>query len=98
MQVNMGVTMLTESRRWTCEWSGAQEDLADGWSRMAVTRVEWRGTRIEYATRGRFSGLGLKTMGGRFCGFGPQNLGGDSEEEQRHVAASRSSRRGEANS
>jgi hypothetical protein len=30
MQVYMGVAMLTESRRRTCESSGAQEDLADG--------------------------------------------------------------------
>jgi hypothetical protein len=29
------------------------EDLAAGWSRMAVTRVERRGTRMEYATRER---------------------------------------------
>jgi hypothetical protein len=49
---------------------------------MAVTHVEWRGTRIEYATRGQFGGLGLKTIGGRFHEFGPQNPGGGSEEEQ----------------
>ena len=74
--------MLTESRRRMCESSMAQEDLADGWSRTAVTRVEWRGTRMEYATRGRFGGLGLKTIGGRFRGFGPLNPGGGSEEER----------------
>ena len=74
--------MLTESRRWTCELSGAQEDLADGQSRTAVTCVEWRGTRMEYATRGRFGGLGLKTISGRFRGFRPQNPGGGSEEER----------------
>jgi hypothetical protein len=28
-----------------------------------------------------FSGLGLKTIGGGFTGFGPQNPGGGSEEE-----------------
>jgi hypothetical protein len=56
--------------------------LADNRSRMAVTRVEWRGTRMEYATRRRFGGLGLKTIGGRVCGFGPQNPGGGSEEER----------------
>ena len=78
----MGVTVLTESRRRTCELSGAEEDLADGWSMTVVTRVEWRGTRMEYATRRRFGGLGLKTIGGRFHGFGPQNPGGGSEEEQ----------------
>ena len=65
-----------------CELSGAQEDLADGRSRTAVTHVEWRGTRMEYATHGRFGGLGLKTIGGQFHGFGPQNPGGGSEEEQ----------------
>jgi hypothetical protein len=36
---------------------------------------------MEYATRGRFGGLGLKTIGGRFHGFGPQNPGGGSDEE-----------------
>ena len=47
-----------------------------------MTRVEWRGTRMENATRGRFGGLGLKTIGGRFHGFGPQNPDGGSEEER----------------
>jgi len=37
---------------------------------------------MEYATRGRFGGLGLKTIGGRFHGFGPQNPGGGFEEER----------------
>jgi hypothetical protein len=41
---------------------GAQEDLAASRSKTAVTRVERRGTRMEYATRGRFDGLGLKTI------------------------------------
>jgi hypothetical protein len=75
----MGVTVLTESRRRMCELSGAQEDLAAYQSRKAVTHVEWRGMRMEYATRG---GLGLKTIGCRFYGFGPQNPGGGSEEER----------------
>jgi hypothetical protein len=35
---------------------------------------------MEYATRGRFGGLGLKTIGGWFHGFGPQNLSRGSEE------------------
>jgi hypothetical protein len=43
----MGVTVLTDSRRRTCELSGALEDLAAGWSRTAVTRVERREMRIE---------------------------------------------------
>ena len=51
-------------------------------SRMVVTHVEWRGIRMEFATLGQFGGLGLKTIGGRFHGFGPQNPGGGSEEEQ----------------
>jgi len=37
---------------------------------------------MEYATRGWFGGFGLKTIGGRFHGFGPQNPGGGSEEER----------------
>ena len=36
---------------------------------------------MEYATRGRFGGLGLKTIGGQFHRFGPQNSGGGSEEK-----------------
>jgi hypothetical protein len=36
---------------------------------------------MEYATRGRFGGLGLKTIGGRFRRFEPQNPGGGSEEQ-----------------
>jgi len=47
-----------------------------------VTRVEWWGTHMEYATRGQFGGLGLKTIGGRFHGFGPQNPDGGSEEQR----------------
>ena len=37
---------------------------------------------MEYATRERFGGLGLKTIGGRFHRFGPQNPGRGSEEER----------------
>jgi hypothetical protein len=50
----------------------------DNRSRMAVTRFVWQGMRIEYATREWFGGLGLKTISGRFHGFGPQNPGGGS--------------------
>ena len=63
-----------------CESSEAQEDLAVGLSRRVVTRVERRGTRMEYTTRGRFDGLGLKNIGRTVYGFGPQNSGGGSEE------------------
>jgi hypothetical protein len=48
----------------------ALEDLAAGRSRMAMTCVEERGTRMEYATRKRFCGLGRKTTGGRFLVLG----------------------------
>ena len=37
---------------------------------------------MEYATRGWFRGLGLKTIGARVHGFEPQNLDGGSEEER----------------
>jgi hypothetical protein len=47
-----------------------------------VTRVELRGTRMEYATNGRFGGLGLKTIEWTVSGSGPQNPDGGSEEEQ----------------
>jgi hypothetical protein len=63
--VYMGVTVLTESRRRTCESSGAQEDLADGRSKMAVTCVEWRRTRMEYATHSGLVIWASKPSGGR---------------------------------
>ena len=62
--------MLTKSRRQTCESSDSREDLAGSRSKTAVTHVEWQETRMEYATCGGFRG------------FGPQNLGRCSEEEQ----------------
>jgi hypothetical protein len=43
---------------------------------------QWRGTCMEYATRGWFGGLDLKSISGRFHGFGSQNPGGGSEEER----------------
>jgi hypothetical protein len=46
------------------------EDLTAGRSRMAVTRVKRRGTRMEYATRKRV------------WWFVPQNPGEGSEEER----------------
>ena len=74
MQVYMRVTVLTESRWWTCESSEAKESSAASRSSTTVTRVE-------YATRGRFGGLGLKTIGDGFRGFRSQNLGRGSEKE-----------------
>ena len=37
---------------------------------------------MEYAAHRRFGGLGLKTIGGQFHGFGPQNPGRGSEKER----------------
>ena len=59
----------------------AHEDLASGWSKTVVTRVgggRVRGTLLV----GWFGGLGLKTIGGGFRGFGPQNPGGGSDPER----------------
>src|SRR5579859_1327451 len=58
----------------------AHEDLASGWSKTA-TRVgggRVRGTLLTV----RFGGLGLKTIGGGFRGFGPQNPDGGSNAER----------------
>jgi hypothetical protein len=82
-QVHMRVIVLTESRRWTCKSSGAQEDLVDDRSKTAVTRVEWRGTRMEYAT---CDGLGLNHQVDGFTGLGLKT----------RAEVPRSSRRGEA--
>ena len=73
--------MLTESRRRTCKSSKALEDLAPGRLRMEVTRVELPGTCMEYATCGRFGGLGLKTIGWTVSKFEPQNPCEGPEEE-----------------
>jgi hypothetical protein len=37
---------------------------------------------MEYTTHRRFGGLGLKTIGGRFRGFGSQNPDGGSEKKR----------------
>jgi hypothetical protein len=55
-----------------------------------------RGTRTEYATRERVRGLGLKTIGGGYTGLGLKTQAKVPRRNERHVAASRSSRRGEA--
>jgi hypothetical protein len=78
----MGMTVLTESRRRTCKSSGAQEDLADDRSRMAVTRVELRGTRMEYARRERVRWFEPQNHRYLVYGFESQNPGKASEEEQ----------------
>jgi hypothetical protein len=81
-QVYIRVTVLTESRRRTYKSSGVQEGLADGRSKTAVTRVEWQGTRMEYATRGGSVVWASKLSGGRVYGFRTQNPGEGSEEER----------------
>jgi hypothetical protein len=53
-----------------------------GRSRTAVTRVERRGTRMEYATRERVWWFGPQNHRWQVYGFGPQNTGGGSEEER----------------
>jgi hypothetical protein len=58
------------------------EDLAADRSRMAVTRVERRDTRTEYATCERVWWFGAQNYRWRVYRFGPQNPGGGSEEER----------------
>ena len=71
---------MTESSRRSSKSSGGSRRLGGQAVMDEVTRVELRGTRMEYATRGRFVGLGLKTTRWTVFGFGSQNPGGGSEE------------------
>jgi hypothetical protein len=82
VQEDMGVTVLTESRRRTYGSSEAQRTWRAGRSRTVVTRVERRGTRTEYAPRERVWWFGPQNYRWRVYGFGPQNPDGGSEEER----------------
>jgi hypothetical protein len=55
-----------------------------------------RGTRMEYATCERFGGFVLKTICGEFTGLGLKTRAEVSRRNGQYVAASGSSRRGEA--
>ena len=87
--------MLTESRRRTCESSGAQEDLVAGQSRTAVTRVEWQGRVSSMLLMGGLVVWASKPSVASFTGLGLKTRAKVLRRNGRHVAASRSLRRGE---
>jgi hypothetical protein len=95
-QVYMGVTMLTESRRRTCGSSEAQEDLACQPVKDGGDTCRGRGRVWSTLLASGFDGLGLKTIDGGFTGLGIKTQEEVSRRNRRHVAASWSSRRGEA--
>jgi hypothetical protein len=96
VQEDMGMMMLTESRRRTCGSSEAQRTWRAGRSRTAVKRVKRRGTRTEYATRERVWWFGPQNHRWRVYGFGLKTRVEVPRRNGWHVEASGSSRRGEA--
>jgi hypothetical protein len=88
--------MLTRSRRRMCKSSEALGDLVHGRLRMEVTRVEWRGTCMDYATHSGLVGWASKPPGGWFRGFGLKTQMKVLRKNGQHVVVSRSLCQGEA--
>jgi hypothetical protein len=87
VQEDLGVTVLTESRRRTYGSSEARRTWRAGQSRTAVTRVERLGTRMEYATRERVWWFGPQNHRWRVYGFGLKTWAEVPRRNGRHVAA-----------
>jgi hypothetical protein len=68
----------------------------DGRSRTAVTRVEWRGHVWSMLLAGNLVFLASKLSVAGFAGLGLKTQAKVPRRNGRHVAASRTSRRGEA--
>ena len=85
-------TVLTEVKTMIRRSQGGYASIYASGSRGRVghTLRSWR-RHSSYLTQSGFGGLGLKTVGGRFDGFGPQNPG---RILGRHVAPSESLCRG----